>query len=172
MNRVVAARLPPVLLAAVVLHTAVFPDLRLFGVGADVLLLLPVAAGVTAGPDRGAAVGFVSGLLADCFLRTPFGLSALTGCLVGWSVGRFQSGVLDGGRWMPALTALVATAGGVLAFALLGAVLGQDHLLSGRLLTVTAVAALINAVLSPVVIRLVGWALAVAPAPDLQLVRR
>ncbi len=40
-----ATRLPPVLLVAVVLHTAVFPQLRVFGVAADVLLLVAIAAG-------------------------------------------------------------------------------------------------------------------------------
>ena len=44
-------RLPPVLLAAVLVHTALAPNLRVFGVSADVLLLLSIAAGVAAGPE-------------------------------------------------------------------------------------------------------------------------
>ena len=170
-NRTIAARLPPVLLAAVVLHTAVLPHLRIFGVGADVLLLLPVAAAIAAGPERGAFVGFVSGLLADCFLQTPFGLSALTGSLIGWGVGSFQSGVLHPARWMPVMTVFLATAIGIVTFALVGAVLGQDHLLSGRLVTIVVVASLLNAVLSPVAGRVMGWAVA-APAPSLVMTRR
>ena len=171
MNQAVAIRLPPVLLAAVVLHTAVFPNLRLFGVAADVLLLLPIAAGIAAGPERGALVGFAAGVLADCFLQTPFGLSALTGCLIGWCVGSFQTGVLHASRWIPVVTALVATALGILTFALIGAVLGQDHLLSGRLLTVVGVASVLNAVLSPAAVPIMRWAVAARPVPGLVLGR-
>ncbi|MEA2703532.1 MAG: rod shape-determining protein MreD [Actinomycetota bacterium] len=71
-------RLPPVLLFALILHTAVFPQLRIFDVAPDVLLLFAIAGGLAGGPDRGAVLGFVAGILADLFLQTPFGLSALT----------------------------------------------------------------------------------------------
>ena len=99
-----AVRVPPVLLLAVVLHTAVFPQLRLFGVAADVMLLLTISTGIVGGPERGATMGFVAGLLADCFLQTPFGLTALTYCMVGWFVGAFSAGVtyLIAHRWFPA----------------------------------------------------------------------
>ena len=43
----------------------------------DLMLALAVAAGLAGGPERGAWVGFAAGLLADCFLQTPLGLSAL-----------------------------------------------------------------------------------------------
>ena len=167
MNQTIAVRLPPVLLVAVLLHTAVFPNLRLFGVAADIMLLLPIAAGIAAGPERGALVGFVSGLLADCFLQTPFGLSALTGCLIGWCVGSFQTGVLHTARWIPMLTAFVATALGILTFALVGAVLGEDQLLSDRLFTVVLVASSLNALLSPLAVPVMRWAVAARPVPGL-----
>jgi rod shape-determining protein MreD len=155
-----ATRLPPVLLAAVMLHTAVAPQLRLFGVAAEVMLLLAIAAGITAGADRGAALGFGAGLLADCFLQTPFGLSALTYSLVAYGVGAFQSTILHAGRWIPMLTTLVASMLGVGLFALLGLVLGQDHLVSARLATVAGMVGVLNAVLSPLAVRLMRWAVA------------
>lgn len=164
-----AVRLPPVLLAAVVLHTAVASQLRLFGVGAEVLLLVAIAAGIAAGPDRGAAVGFAAGLLADCFLQTPFGLSALTFCLVGWAVGTFQTTVLNAAWWIPMLTALVATGFGLLLFVGIGAVVGESQLISGRLVTVVAVASLLNAVLALPAVRVVRWAVAASPVPGLVL---
>lgn len=160
-----AARLPPVLLAAVLVHTAVLPQLRLFGVAADLLLLLGIAAGLAAGADRGAVVGFVAGLLADCFLQTPFGLSALTYSLVAYAVGAFQATVLHAGRWIPIVTTLVASAVGVVLFAAIGMVLGQEHLVSLRLVTIAAVVALLNAAASPVVVRLMRWATAASLVP-------
>lgn len=153
-------RLPPVLLAAVVVHTAVSPNLRLFGVALDVLLVLAIAAGVAGGAERGAAVGFTCGLLADCFLQTPFGLSALTYALVGYGVGVFQTGVLHSSWWIPAVTAAVASAIAVVVFVGLGVVVGQDQLLSTRLIEVAGVLAVLHALFTPPVVRLVRWSLA------------
>ena len=153
-------RLPPVLLAAVVVHTAVSPNLRLFGVALDVLLVLSIAAGIAGGAERGAAVGFTCGLLADCFLQTPFGLSALTYALVGYGVGVFQTGVLHSSWWIPAITAAVASVGAVLIFVGLGVVVGQDQLLSTRLVTVAGVLALLHGFATPMAVRLLRWCLA------------
>lgn len=153
-----AVRLPPVLLGAVVIHTAIVPQLRLFGVAGDILLLVAISAGIAAGADRGAAVGFGAGLLADCFLQTPFGLSALTYSLVAYAVGSFQSTILHTGRWIPMLTTFVASALGVAFFAVAGLVLGQDQLVSARLATVASVVAVLNALLSPLAVRLMRWA--------------
>jgi rod shape-determining protein MreD len=152
-------RLPPVLLLVVVLHTAVLPQFRVFGVTADLLLLVAVAGGVAGGPDRGAYLGFGCGLLADCFLQTPFGLSALAYCLVGWFVGVFQTHVLHAVWWIPVLTAALATAAGTMLFVVVGAVVGQDQLISGRLPTILGVTALWSAILVTPMVRLVRWAL-------------
>lgn len=156
----IGVRLPPVLLLAVVVHTAVLPELRVFDVSADLLLLLGIAAGLAAGADRGAVVGFITGLLADCFLQTPFGLSALSYSLVGYGVGAFQATILHGSRWITVAATLVASAAGVVLFASIGLLLGQDHLVSLRLLTVAGVVAVINAIASPLAVRLMRWATA------------
>lgn len=158
-----AVRVPPVLLLAVVLHTAVFPQLRVLDVAADVLILLAIAAGIAAGPERGAIMGFVAGLLADSFLQTPFGLSALTYSLVGWSVGSFQTRILHATWWIPMLTAALATAAGLSLFAALGFVVGESHLLSMRLLPILGVTALWSGLLSPLFVRLLRWSLVVDP---------
>ncbi len=164
-----SARLPPLLVVAVMLHTAVLPQLRVAGVAPDLLLVLGIAAGIAAGPDRGALVGFIAGLLADCFLQTPFGLSALTYSLVGYGVGMFQTTILHAAVWIPVATAVVASAVGVILFAVVGAVVGQSHLLSGRLLEVAVVVALVNGLLILVVARPVRWATTGDLAPGLVL---
>jgi rod shape-determining protein MreD len=155
------ARIPPMILLIVLLHTGVSPHFRVFGVAADVLLLIAIAGGIVAGPERGATIGFFAGLLADCFLQTPFGLSALVFCVVGWGVGAFQSRILHAVWWIPMLTTAVAAALGMLAYAMLGAVLGESQLISARLVTVVAVVALVDALLSPLAIRGMRWALCV-----------
>ena len=74
----VAVRTSLILVVVLTLQLGVAGSVALFGVQADLLLLLGVAAGVAAGPDRGAAIGFAAGIAYDLMLQTPFGLSALT----------------------------------------------------------------------------------------------
>lgn len=153
-------KLPPVLLLALILHTSVMPDFRVLGVAADVLLLLGVAAGIVAGPERGAVVGFVAGLAADLFVQTPFGLSALAYSLTGFAVGTLQGSILRAAWWIPVTTSAVACGLGVLLFALAGAVVGQTSLVNGRLATVVLVVALLDGVLSVLAVKVMRWTLA------------
>lgn len=156
----VLARLPPVLLVALMLHTAVLPQVRVLGVAPELLLLLGIATGIVAGPERGALVGFAAGLLADSLLQTPFGLSALTYSIVGHLAGVLQATVPHVGLWVPTSTAAVASAAGVMLFGVLGAVLGEEQLLGSRLLLVIVVVAVLNGLLLPLVARPVRWAVA------------
>lgn len=154
-----AVRVPPLLLVVYVLHVAVFPQLRVFDVMANVMILVAIVSGVVAGPERGATMGFVAGLLTDLLLQTPLGLSALTYCLVGWWVGSLQTRILHATWWIPVVTAAGATAAGTLVFVALGYVVGQDQLVSMRLVPIVGVTALWSAVLSPIFIRAFRWAL-------------
>ncbi len=165
------ARIPPLIVVALVLHTAVLPHFRLFDTGADVLLLLGAATALVAGPERGALMSFACGLLADCFLQTPFGLSALAYCLVGWGVGVFQARILHATWWIPMLTAAVAAASGTLLYAALGAVVGQSQLVSMRLLTIVPCVALLDALLTPLAVRAMRWVFAVEQRGAMLVVR-
>ena len=89
------------------------------------MLLLPIAAGYVAGPERGAVFGFAVGIAADLFLPTTFGLSALVGCLLGFGVGFATAGLVRSSWWLPPVVAAAATAAGLAAYAILGAVLGD-----------------------------------------------
>lgn len=156
-----AVRVPPFILLIVMMHTAVFPQLRVFGVAADILLLVAIAAGISGGPEPGALLGFTAGILADCFLQTPFGLSALAYCLIGWGVGSFQTRILHATWWIPVVTAALASAVGVVLFVVVGLVVGQDQLWSWRVVPIVSVTSLWAAMLSPFVVRAVRWSLMV-----------
>lgn len=151
-------RLPLLLLTALLLQTSVLVRLRVFNVMPDVMLLIAVAAGITAGPTRGAALGFASGMVIDLFLPTPLGLSALVFTLVGYGVGVANTGVLRSAWYIPMLTAGAASIAGVILYALAGSVLGE-RMLTGHLVTIALVVGVSNAVLAPVAVRLVGWSL-------------
>ncbi len=157
-------RAPLVVVTALVLHLAVLSRLRVFGVMPDLMLLLAVAAGLTGGPSGGSAMGFVSGMVVDLFLDTPFGLSALVFTLVGFAVGTVGTGILRASWWIPVLTAFVASAAGEVLFALAGAMVGESQMVTGRLVVIAPVVGVLNALLAPAAVRLAGWALARSPA--------
>lgn len=148
-----------VVLVALVFHTAVFPQLRVAEVRPDVMLLLAILGGLAAGPQVGAVFGFACGLAVDLILQTPIGISALTFSLIGYGVGTFQGVLLRSATWLTPAVAAAASAIGILAFALVGAVLGQSQLVTSTIFTVMAVVALLNALLALPAAWAVAWAL-------------
>jgi rod shape-determining protein MreD len=154
---VVAARTSLLLVLAVTFQFSVAARFELFGVQGDVMLLIAVMAGLTTGSDRGAAVAFAAGIAFDLLLQSPFGLSALTYVIVAYAIGALQDTVLRAAWWIPVVTAVIGSAFGVILYGVFGTMVGED-LLHPSLLKVAAVVALLNAVLAPVVHRLVRWA--------------
>ena len=157
-------RVPLVLITCLLLHTTVLAGIRVGGVMPDLMLLVAVAAGITGGPDRGAGIGFASGMALDLFLSSPLGLSALVFTLVGYGMGAAHTGVLRPSWYLRSLAAMLGSVAGVLLYAVVGTMLG-DPLFNLRLVPVIVVVALANALLAPVVVRVVGWSLA-GDAPD------
>ena len=91
-----------------------------------------------------------------------FGLSALAYCLTAYGVGSFQLTVLRSSRWIPVVCTMLASAAGVVVFAVVGAVIGQENYLTGHLFTVVFVVALVNSALALLAVRVMRWALAEA----------
>lgn len=155
-------RVPLVLVTAMVLHTAVLNQVRIAGVMPDVMLLLAIAAGLEAGPSYGAVAGFLTGMVADLFLPTPLGLSALVYSLTGYASGVAQGGLLNAAWWFPVMTVVVASSAGAFLFALAGSMLGES-LLNRDLLTIMLVVGIANGVLTLPMLRMVRWGLAGRP---------
>jgi rod shape-determining protein MreD len=146
-----------VLLTALVLQASVVARLDLFGAHGDLLILVPVAAGLTVGPERGAVAGFVGGIAVDLLVTTPFGLTALAYCMVGYGVGAFQTGVLRASWWLPLASALGGAAVGTVVWALAATVVGQEGLLDGELFRIVAAVAVVAVVLVVPAVRLARW---------------
>jgi rod shape-determining protein MreD len=138
-------------------HT-LLDSVRVLGAHPDIMLLLPVSAGYVGGPERGAAFGFAGGLVADLFLPTTFGLSALVGCLLGYGVGLATAGLVRSSWWLPPVVAAAATAAGLAAYAILGSLLGEPKQLTVFLTPALSVATPAAAILAIPVLRLVAWA--------------
>lgn len=158
MTRVVA-RSTLLLLGALIVQNSALVNLRVAGVSPDLLLLAAVAGGIAGGRERGAVFGFAAGVVADLMAQTPFGLSALTFALVGYAVGTLQAGVIRLAWWIPVLTGLAASVGGVLLYAVLGSLLGQGALLRPELVGLALVVGLLNSALVPAVVKATAWAL-------------
>ena len=154
---VVATRVSFLLVLALTIQVEIAPDLALFGVQADLPLLIAVAAGLAAGPERGAAVAFASGIGYDLLLQTPFGLSALTYALVAFVVGSLQDSVLRAAWWIPVAIATAGSVVGVILYVVLGTVVGVEFL-GVSVPKVALLVGVLNAVVAAPTIRAVRWA--------------
>jgi rod shape-determining protein MreD len=154
-----AARVTLVVALFVTVQNTLVLDLRIGEVHPDIMILLPIVAGLIGGPNSGASMGFGAGLVADLFLPTPFGLSALVGCLIGFTVGVTTLALDRTSWWLPSMAAFGASALYEVIYAVLGSVLGQPQMIHVDLTLIVLVVSLVNAVLALPAMRLVGWAL-------------
>lgn len=146
---------------ALVQYTLVL-DLRLGNVHPDVMVLLPIMAGLVGGPATGASMGFGAGLVADLFLPTPFGLSALVGTLVGFAVGAATIALDRTSWWLPPTVALLGSAVYELSYAAVGSLLGQPQMLHADLVRIVVLVSVVNAVLALAARRMLSWSLPTA----------
>lgn len=124
------ARLVLILIGALVLQVAVVDQVVVLGAHADLMVLLAGAAGLIAGPARGATIGFVVGLVADLVVTTPYGLSSLAFVLLGFGCGLLRlAPAAREARTVQVAACVVAGAVGTVLYAFLGALVGQAGML-------------------------------------------
>jgi rod shape-determining protein MreD len=153
------ARLAIVVCVGLIIQVAILDEIVIFGAHPDIMILIVAAAGIVAGPSRGAIVGFVAGLIADLFVVTPYGLGALCFVVVGFAVGLVRSISSEQEIDAPKTTlCIVAAAIGTLLYALLGSLIGQTGMFKAAPAAIIVVA-LGACVLSYPVLRVVKWAL-------------
>lgn len=150
-------RLAVVILVALVLQVSLFARFSYDGARPDVMILLALAGGFAMGSERGAVVGFASGLAFDVVLTTPLGLSALVYTLVGYGIGAVGSTVIRSSSWIVPAVALVGSAAGMVLYAVVAEVLGQAALTGPPLTAIVVVVSTVNAVLAPVAVRAMRW---------------
>lgn len=151
-------RVAAIVLAALVLQVCLFAQFSYEGARPDVMILVAIGAGFVAGPEKGAIVGFAAGLAFDALLSTPFGLSAFVYVVMGYLVGVFGATVVRSAWWIPPVLAALASAAGMVMYALVGEVLGQATLGGPPLTAIVVVVAALNALLAPLAIRVLRWA--------------
>lgn len=154
-----ALRVGLMLFSMAVLQRGVASQIRIGGVSVDLLLLVAIAAGMTAGADRGAVIGFVAGLTMDLLVTTPFGMCALIYCVVGNVTGRIQDYIVRSSWWFRPTLAAAAGASGIIAIALVGHVVDLAVPPTSRMVTIIVVTAVFNVLFIGVFNRMLRWAL-------------
>jgi rod shape-determining protein MreD len=86
---------------ALVLQTAVFPHLSLFGLRPDLLMVVVAAWGLVYGPGAGFLFGLSAGLAQDLFSGQYVGLFALSKALVGFLAGVVEGKIFKQTIWVP-----------------------------------------------------------------------
>jgi rod shape-determining protein MreD len=154
-----ALRVLLAILVVLVVQSTVMVSWRVSGVHPDIVWLLPIAAALIDGPETGAIVGFWSGLAIDLVLPTPFGLSALVGCVLGYSMGTATAAIDRAAAWVKPVAAVLGAVAADMLFGVLGAVLGQQQMVQINFAAICLVVAVSSAVVVFPVARLMRWAL-------------
>jgi rod shape-determining protein MreD len=163
-----AALVSVVVLVAVTAQVAVFSLFSVNGVVPNLALVVVVAASIARGPQFGAAVGFVAGMLVD--LAPPAdhvaGRWALALVVVAILAGRVRG---DARRSPVAGLATVAACSfvGTSVFALSGLVLGDHALPAGEMVQVIGIAVLWDVVVAPLLLPVVLLLLERTRSPEL-----
>lgn len=147
-----------IIATAAFLQYTLVTQFRIAGVSADLLLVVAIAAGMTAGAERGAIVGFVSGLCLDLLVTTPFGLGAIGGLTAGVAAGLLEGATIHSARWLTMVIAFLSSTAGLLAFAVSGALLGRPDMISVHLLTIIGVVGVTSALLVLPTRKACAWA--------------
>ena len=156
-----SATLRGVTLAVLVLgvQTSTLARMRPGGSIIDIVAMLAVAAGIVAGPQRGARAGFMLGLAFDSQLQSPFGIKALTYGLAAFAAGMLPTEPLNNVRWVRAGAMAVAGAVVALGEMVIAAVFGQDQAVTLRGALGIPIGAIVGLLLGPLAIRVMRWTL-------------
>jgi rod shape-determining protein MreD len=152
-----------IVLTAVIIQSSVLSRITLFGVAADLILVVVVSIGLAEGSMAGAGAGFAGGLLRDSLLEGPTGITALSYLTVGYLVGKIRPYIPEAAIAPPvAAVALGSLLGGTLHLFfsfLLGGV--ADPI--SRVAKVILLTSVYNTLLTPLVYPLVSRIVAIYP---------
>jgi rod shape-determining protein MreD len=141
--------LTAVIVIALLAQTTVFADVRLLGARPELMYLLTIVFALLEGPSSGAITGFAGGMAQDFLLNQPKGITALTLTLVGYAVGLLRQYIVSPSPMLPALLVAGGTFAGVLFYGVVSFLLGQFDSTVLYLLRVAVLAAVYNAILTP-----------------------
>lgn len=142
----------PLMLFAALLQVALIPHLSLWGVFADLPLLLVLSWGLLRGSRQGALWGFVAGLFVDFFSGGPFGAATLSLMAAGALSGLGQTIVFRHYLLMTPLVAVLGTLVYDLLFLLVLAATGHTVIWLETAVRIVFPSAVLNACLILIVL--------------------
>lgn len=144
------AVLVTVIVTALLLQTAVFPEMTLLDVKPELLYLVTVVFAVLLGPAEGAVIGFLGGLAQDFMLNMPKGITALTLTMLGYTVGLARQYIVSPSPLLPAVLVALGTAGGVAFHEAVAFLLGEEDGPFSYVAKVVLVTGIYGAILTPI----------------------
>lgn len=141
----------PLLLLAAIVQTALVPYLSIWGIFADLPLLMVVSWSLLQGKREGLVWGFVAGMGIDILSGAHFGAATLSLTLVGFLTGLGEATVFRTHLALPLLAVFLATLLYDLFFLLIVRILGQPVLWLDSLIRTVLPSAALNATLIPLV---------------------
>jgi rod shape-determining protein MreD len=138
------------LLAAVtvIVQEAAVSQISIFGISADLTVLVVMSVGLLAGSIPGAIMGFCTGLLVDMVLVQTLGVTSLLYIVIGFWAGRLHELRDPSHGLVPMAAGAVATAFAGLGMAVIQFLLGVDSPVSWLLLQQIFITVLVNALIS------------------------
>jgi rod shape-determining protein MreD len=147
----------PLLIAIAILQTTIVPELAVWGVFADLPLLVVVSWSLLRGSREGIVWGFITGLTVDLFSGAPFGAATLPMVLVGLLSGLGQATIFRAHIALPLVVMFLATVFYDLLFLSIVRLSGYPVTWLESLLRLILPSALLNALLVPVVFVIMRW---------------
>jgi rod shape-determining protein MreD len=141
-------RIAALSLAIVFFQIGVVSEVTVFGVSADLSILLVAFIGLLCGSTVGAACGFAIGLLVDLALVQTLGLTSLVFTLLGYWCGRLRELRDPQAALTPVLVGGAATAVALVGYSLVEFMLGVDAPVSLELLRQIVLGILVNTIVA------------------------
>jgi rod shape-determining protein MreD len=147
----------PLLVVVVILQATVVPHLAVWGVFADLPVLLVVSWGLLRGPREGILWGFIAGVVVDLISGAPFGAATFSLMVVGLLSGLGKSSIFAGHIVFPVVTMFLSTVLYNMCFLLIVWISGQRVAWLDSSVRIVLPSAVLNAILAPTVFLPMRW---------------
>jgi rod shape-determining protein MreD len=141
-------RLAVFALVVVFFQIGVVSEIPVFGVNAELCVLLVAFVGLLCGSTVGAACGFAVGLFLDLALLQTLGLTSLIFTLIGYWCGRLREVRDPQAALTPLLVGVSASAVSLVGYSLMEFMLGVDAPVSFELLREIVLGVLVNTIIT------------------------
>lgn len=147
----------PLLVVVAILQSTVMPHLAVWGVFADLPVLLVVSWGLLRGPKEGILWGFIAGAAVDLISGAPFGAATLSLMLVGFLSGLGKNSIFSAHIVFLVLAMFLSTIIYNLCFLVILWISGQPMAWVDSFVRIVLPSAALNAVLTPIVFLPMRW---------------